>query len=101
MQLTTIRVVENLTAKYPRAWPARLHIELQDGTVLEGAADYPRGNPENPVETEELEEKFAALINPRYGNEITRKAIGAVQAARNRRDMAELFEEVLAVSANG
>ena len=101
MQLTTIRVAEDLTAKYPRAWPARLHLELHDGTVLEGAADFPRGNPENPVSTEELEEKFAALIDPRYGSETTRKAISAVRSARSRRDMAELFEEVLAVSAHG
>lgn len=101
LQRTTINVADDLTAKYPAAWPARLRIGLHDGTVLDGAADYPRGNPENPVSTEELEEKFRALIVPRYGPEVTHKAIAAVHSLRTREDMADLFEDVLAVSAHG
>jgi 2-methylcitrate dehydratase PrpD len=101
MDRTTIRVAEDLTAKYPRAWPARLHLEIQDGTVLDGAADFPRGNPENPVGNDELQEKFRALIVPRYGPEVTHKAIAAVHSLRTREDMADLFQDVLAISAHG
>ena len=100
MQLTTIRVADDLTTKYPRAWPARLHIELHDSTVLEGAADYPRGNPENAVSTEELEDKFRMLVTSRYGPETAHKAIAAVHSLRTRQDMADLFGDVLAVSAH-
>jgi 2-methylcitrate dehydratase PrpD len=46
-----VTVANDLTSKYPNAWPARVSIVLTDGTRLAGASDYPVGNPENPVTT--------------------------------------------------
>ena len=45
LERTSVHVSDDLTAKYPAAWPARLSIELTDGRRVEGAADFPRGNP--------------------------------------------------------
>ena len=77
---TRVHVDDELTAKYPRAWPVRLTIELSNGSVLSGAADFPRGNPENPVTTEELEAKFVALVAPRFGSEIAQRGIELVHS---------------------
>jgi hygromycin-B 7''-O-kinase len=41
-------------------------VKLGDGTSERGASDYPRGNAENPVSTEELELKFSALVGSRF-----------------------------------
>jgi len=49
LERTTVTVADDLTAKYPGAWASRVRVTLEDGTVLEGTADHPRGNPENPV----------------------------------------------------
>ncbi len=75
---TTVTVADDLTARYPAAWPARLAVTLNDGRVLRAAADYPRGNPENPVSTEALEEKFRGLIEPRYGADAAGRALAAI-----------------------
>lgn len=72
---TTIRVAEDLTQRYPRAWPARLTIRLTGGTELRGASDFPRGNPENPVSTAELENKFTSLVSPRFGSDFAHRAL--------------------------
>ncbi len=76
---TTVTVDPLLTAMYPAAWPARLRLRLTDGTTLEAGGDYPRGNPENPVSTEALEDKFASLVTPRLGADVTRRALALVR----------------------
>ncbi len=88
---TRITVADDLTAKYPNAWPARVSIVLTDGTPLRGASDYPVGNPENPVTTPQLEEKFMALVAPRWGERAAKRAIAIVAEVESCGDMAEAF----------
>ncbi len=42
---------------------------------MRGVNDYPRGNPENPVSTETLEDKFVGLVAPRYGEAFALRAV--------------------------
>jgi hypothetical protein len=37
-------------------------VTLRDGRVERGMNDFPRGNPEYPVSTEALEDKFIRLV---------------------------------------
>jgi 2-methylcitrate dehydratase PrpD len=58
-----IRVASDpgLTGAYPRKWPARVTIILKDGRRLDGANEYPKGDPENPLSERELITKFRNL----------------------------------------
>jgi 2-methylcitrate dehydratase PrpD len=51
----------DLTRSYPRKWPARVTITLKNGGRLEGANEYPKGDPENPLSEQELITKFKSL----------------------------------------
>jgi 2-methylcitrate dehydratase PrpD len=51
----------DLDAVYPGRWPAVVHIGLHDGTELESRVDYPKGDPENPVDDGELVDKLRTL----------------------------------------
>lgn len=84
---TRVTVEPDLTAKYPKAWPVRLTVTLEDGTTIEKASDYPRGNPENPVPTSVLESKLRALLDP----ETAHAALQAVHDIDACPDMATLF----------
>jgi 2-methylcitrate dehydratase PrpD len=88
---TKVRVAEDLSAKYPAAWPARVRVTLEDGTEMRAAADYPRGNPENAVSTEELEEKFRGLVGTRFGEHVAERALRALRSIENCEDMASAF----------
>jgi 2-methylcitrate dehydratase PrpD len=90
-----VQVADDLTGKYPAAWPARIRISLRDGTELTAAGDYPRGNPENPVSTAELEDKFRSLIAPRFGDDVAARALDAVRTLPECTDVARLFATVL------
>jgi 2-methylcitrate dehydratase PrpD len=92
---TSVTVADDLTAKYPAAWPARLSITLQDGTTVTHSADYPRGNPENPVSTSDLVEKFRSLVVPVFGHATADRALDAWRRIETCADMAEAFSTLL------
>lgn len=58
-----VRVIEdeNLTAQSPTVRGAKVIIYLKDGNEYEATCLYPKGEPENPLSREELEEKFRGL----------------------------------------
>jgi 2-methylcitrate dehydratase PrpD len=94
LERTTVVVADDLTAKYPFAWPTRVRITLTDGTTLTGAADFPVGNPENPVSTPQLEEKFMGLVAPRWGHDAATRAVKLVHRLPTIRDMNTPFREI-------
>jgi 2-methylcitrate dehydratase PrpD len=91
-------VADDLTAKYPAAWPTRIAVELVNGKTLRGAADFPRGNPENPVTTEELETKFGRLVAPRFGSDVARSAIAWVNGIETCKNIATEFADPIATA---
>lgn len=52
---------ENLTSQSPAVRGARVTIYLKDGNEYENQCMYPKGEPENPLSQQELEEKFRGL----------------------------------------
>jgi 2-methylcitrate dehydratase PrpD len=94
LERTSVTVAADLTAKYPAAWPTRLTITLSNGVVLQGAADYPVGNPENPVSTTQLEAKFTALVSPRWGERAVEQALDALHGLETCTDMAGAFRQL-------
>ena len=101
--LRRIRVIvaDDLTAKYPGAWPVRLTVAcraeakgeggMSSGTVERAASEYPRGNAENPVSTAELEHKFTTLVGSRFGTQTAAAMLNAVHSIEQSPDMATLF----------
>lgn len=94
LERTRVVVAEDLTAKYPAAWPTRVTLTLADGETLSAASDYPRGNPENPVSTAHLEDKFRSLVIPRFGAGTAERAIEAVQLLETCDDVSTAFRDL-------
>jgi 2-methylcitrate dehydratase PrpD len=55
------RVEPSIEARYPGEWPARVRVRLGNGETLEAETAHPRGDPELPMSSEEIESKFRAL----------------------------------------
>jgi 2-methylcitrate dehydratase PrpD len=91
---TEVAVSDELTAKYPSAWPVCLAIILKDGVILRKTSDYPRGNPEKPVSDAELEKKFSSLVEPKLGSEAVARALDVVRNLESRLDMADAFCDI-------
>lgn len=69
MSRTTLSRDPDLDALHPERWPAVVEITLHSGERYEGRIDYPRGDPENPVGSEELLAKFRSMATPPWGAE--------------------------------
>jgi 2-methylcitrate dehydratase PrpD len=89
---TRVRVSDDLTARYPAAWPSRVSVTLADGSCVRRGSDYPRGNAENPVDTDELRDKFLGLVEPRRGRTVARTALDTVDALAGCRDVARILD---------
>jgi 2-methylcitrate dehydratase PrpD len=51
----------DVQAAYPEKWGSKLEVELTNGEVVVLTTDYPKGDPENPVSSDELIDKFRVL----------------------------------------
>jgi 2-methylcitrate dehydratase PrpD len=85
-----VSVADDLTAKYPAAWPVRLTVESASG-VERAAGDYPKGHAENPVSTEDLERKFSALVGSRFGRPTADAMLSALHSIDRCPDVSDLF----------
>jgi 2-methylcitrate dehydratase PrpD len=65
---------------------------LKDGASERAASDSPKGSPENPVTTGELEQKFTTLVGSRFGADVARVALDAVREIEDTADMARVFK---------
>ena len=94
LQRVRVSVAPDVTAKYPAEWGTRLTFTLKDGSAQKMSAAFPRGNPENPVSTAALEDKFRTLVAPRYNPALAENAIQAVRQIESRRDWARAFADL-------
>jgi 2-methylcitrate dehydratase PrpD len=58
----TARLDAAIEARYPREWPSRVRLRLDDGRELTFETSRPKGDPESPLERGELESKFRGLL---------------------------------------
>jgi 2-methylcitrate dehydratase PrpD len=55
------RIEPSIEVRYPREWPAKVRVRLANGTTLEAETSHPKGDPELPLSSTEIESKFRAL----------------------------------------
>jgi 2-methylcitrate dehydratase PrpD len=70
----------DLETEFPKKWKARVTVETTGGQTLTQIIEYPKGDPENPLTTDELESKFRVLTKPLYSKE---KAQAIIEDIKN------------------
>jgi len=83
---------------FPQSWPGRVTIRLKDGSSHTSEIIIPKGEKENPMSVQEVEEKFLSLAAPMLGDSKVRSVIGEVQALADGESLSELLA-LLRVSA--
>jgi 2-methylcitrate dehydratase PrpD len=81
-------------AMYPKAYPATLIAELNDGRVFQAHVDYPKGDPENPATREEIVNKFHSLTEKLLDQKKRERIIGTVNYLEKISNMSELADLV-------
>jgi 2-methylcitrate dehydratase len=81
---TEVVAVDELTAQYPAKFPARVTVTLKDGRTFTSQRDFPKGDPQEPLTTAEINTKFLDNAAARYS------ASEATELARLIRALPEL-----------
>jgi 2-methylcitrate dehydratase len=77
---TTLAPDPELSAYWPGANPARVHIRLRSGQELEDTTIHFPGHPRNPVGDADLEDKFRSLAEPVLGTDRATEVIAIVRS---------------------
>jgi 2-methylcitrate dehydratase len=70
-----VHLDDSLTPRYPRGIPNRIVVTLKDGRQHSLEVEFPRGHAGNPMTDGEVEAKFRALVEPRYGKPTADKVL--------------------------
>jgi 2-methylcitrate dehydratase PrpD len=94
MERIQIRSDPQLSSQYPVKWPARVEIVTRDGKNLKGASDYPKGDPENPLEERDVIEKFRDLTKGLLSDGSAEAIVERVMGLEDADDLSELMDGV-------
>ncbi|MBW2370665.1 MAG: MmgE/PrpD family protein [Deltaproteobacteria bacterium] len=89
-----IRIVKDpaLNAMYPEKWPASVEIHTKAGNSYRTFIEYPKGDPENPLNWEELTEKFKKTTRIVYNSNAQQEIIQQVKHLEELKDLSRLFQ---------
>ena len=88
-----IRVVASdaMTSQFPHRYPATVRVHLTDGVVLEEQVLTAKGDPENPMSENELDDKFRMLIAAAgHGDDVVNGIAAAIKALPSVDDLSGL-----------
>jgi 2-methylcitrate dehydratase PrpD len=80
-----------LERHFPKYWPGRVTVKLADGQEHTEEIIAPKGESENPMTRQDVEEKFLGLAAPLLGERKSRVVIDDVQALDARNSLAPLL----------
>lgn len=78
--------------QYPTNYVATVDIKTKDGKTYSSHTDYPKGNMQNPVTDEELEEKFRRLTGKALTDEKANQVIEMVWKLDESNNIAQLID---------
>jgi 2-methylcitrate dehydratase PrpD len=81
-------------ALYPKAYPATLIAELNDGRTFQAHVDFPKGDPENPATKEEILNKFHSLTKKFFDKKKREKIITMVDRLEELSNIVKLADLV-------
>lgn len=92
--MSKIEVVldEQVDNAYPEEWGTILEVELTNGETILKTTKYPKGDPENPVTTEELVDKFKRMTQ-HIPEDLVEAYVERVLSLEQFEDAAAIFPE--------
>jgi len=91
MQKVQLRVDKTLSSLYPQKWTCIMEIETKDGKKYEGRVDFPRGEPENPLSQEQIEDKFEKLASKVLPGKNIKQIISAISNLEKIKNISDIL----------
>lgn len=98
MDRVTLDVDPSLDTEYPRRWAASVDVETVGGTIFTVQVDTPKGDPDNPLSSEELHTKFRNLSQRTLDEDMTGRLLGRLDRLLQLSRMSDLLGDIQARS---
>ena len=94
--MTKVRVEKDpvLDKEYPEKWPAIVKIKTRKGDMFVAKVEHPKGDPENPMTTEEIIAKFQELTGSSIPTDRKERLIHQILTLDEIVDANNLFETI-------
>lgn len=76
-----VRINDSMNRMVPEKRAAAVSIKMKNGSIFKDRVDLAKGEPENPVSDQELEDKFLSLVT--FGGKSTREAESIMAAVKS------------------
>jgi 2-methylcitrate dehydratase PrpD len=96
MAKVTFDVDPSLDSDYPRRWAAWVEVETVKGMTVRAEVDSPKGDPDNPLSSQELHAKFRGLSERVLDMETTRRLLARLEGLTELGRMSDLLGDVQA-----
>ncbi len=87
-----VYVDDEVNALYPRKLGAKVRVRMKNGDVHEELVEVAKGNPENPLNKDELIDKFVQLASMKLSSDKCRELVEAVMKLEKLGNVRELLE---------
>jgi 2-methylcitrate dehydratase PrpD len=84
----------SLDGLYPSKWPAEAIIETTDGKTFTSRIEYPKGDPENPLSWEDIQDKFLNMVSTVYSTKQANNIIGCVVNLEKIENVSSVLEDL-------
>lgn len=98
MPLVTAHHEAQLDAMYPQSWPARVSVQLTEGSQAEILLTDCAGDPSRPLSWAQLQAKFLDLARGELGDNAAQQLLGKVSRFTQLNDLSEPMDLVAAPS---
>jgi 2-methylcitrate dehydratase len=86
-----VHLDDALTPRYPKGIPNRIVVKLADGREFTKEVEFPRGHAGNPMTDTEVEAKFRAMVEPKYGQARAAAVLARCWDLENLKSVTELI----------
>lgn len=92
LRLTELHPCPEIDEYYPETTGCRVTIEFNDNQQITEQVLFPRGDPRNPLNTEEITKKFSYLASMRYTSEIIEQLVNEISKVDELEDVSSLLD---------
>ena len=94
MEKVHVEIDPSIDSLTPAAWPAKVTVTLLDGREIVEFIKYPKGDPENPLDWNEVKEKFSFLVSGILNQQGIAKVISLCENIESVDDCGQLLQTV-------
>ena len=94
MEKVHVEIDPSIDSFTPAAWPAKVTVTLLDGREIVEFIKYPKGDPENPLDWNEVKEKFSFLVSGILNQQGIAKVISLCENIESVDDCGQLLQTV-------